>query len=123
MSQNSNRNKLVVPGAKNAIDQMKYEIANELGVNLGPDASARSNGSVGGEITKRLVEMGQKQMSASSNYNQSKQYFESAWDFGNRNPMARPDEHGAAVRDHRAHVADAAVVHGVPARRFAERVP
>lgn len=40
MSQNSNRNKLVVPGAKNAIDQMKYEIANELGVNLGPDASA-----------------------------------------------------------------------------------
>ena len=72
MSQNSNRNKLVVPGAKNAIDQMKYEIANELGVNLGPDASARRNGSVGGEITKRLVEMGQKQMSASSNYNQSK---------------------------------------------------
>ena len=51
MSQYSNRNKLVVPGAKNAIDQMKYEIANELGVNLGPDASARSNGSVGGEIT------------------------------------------------------------------------
>ena len=71
MSQYSNRNKLVVPGAKNAINQMKYEIANELGVNLGPDASAR-NGSVGGEITKRLVEMGQKQMSASSNYNQSK---------------------------------------------------
>lgn len=35
MSQYSNRNKLVVPGAKNAINQMKYEIANELGVNLG----------------------------------------------------------------------------------------
>ena len=28
-SNNSNRNKLVVPGAQNAIDQMKYEIANE----------------------------------------------------------------------------------------------
>ena len=54
------------------MNQLIYEIANELGVNLGPDASARSNGSVGGEITKRLVEMGQKQMSASSNYNQSK---------------------------------------------------
>ena len=66
MSQYSNRNKLVVPGAKNAIDQMKYEIANELGVSLGPDASARSNGSVGGEITKRLVKMGQEQMSRSS---------------------------------------------------------
>ena len=53
MSQsNSSRNKLVVPGAKNAIDQMKYEIANEFGVNLGPDTTARDNGSVGGEITK-----------------------------------------------------------------------
>ena len=66
MSQYSNRNKLVVPGAKNAIDQMKYEIANELGVNLGPDTTARANGSVGGEITKRLVKMGQEQMSRSS---------------------------------------------------------
>ena len=73
MSQsNSSRNKLVVPGAKNAIDQMKYEIANEFGVNLGPDSTARDNGSVGGEITKRLVEMGQSQMSSSNNYNQSK---------------------------------------------------
>ena len=54
MSQNnSSRNKLVVPGAKNAIDQMKYEIANEFGVNLGPDTTARATGSVGGEITKR----------------------------------------------------------------------
>ena len=72
MSQNSSRNKLVVPGAQNAIDQMKYEIANEFGVNLGPDTTARENGSVGGEITKRLVEMGQKQMSSSTRYNQSK---------------------------------------------------
>ena len=71
MSQNnSSRNKLVVPGAQNAIDQMKYEIANEFGVNLGPDATSRANGSVGGEITKRLVAMGQSQMS-SSDYNQS----------------------------------------------------
>ena len=49
------RNKLVVPGAQNAIDQMKAEIAKEFGVNLGPDTSSRQNGSVGGEITKRLV--------------------------------------------------------------------
>ena len=42
------------------------------GVNLGPDTTARANGSVGGEITKRLVEMGQSQMSSSNNYNQSK---------------------------------------------------
>ena len=58
----SRRNKLVVPGAQNAIDQMKYEIAREFGVNLGPDTSSRQNGSVGGEITKRLVAMAQQQL-------------------------------------------------------------
>lgn len=55
---NKKSNKLVVPGAKQAIESMKYEIAREFGVTLGPDASARANGSVGGEITKRLVERG-----------------------------------------------------------------
>lgn len=60
-----NSNRLVVPGAKQAIEQMKYEIANEFGVNLGADATARANGSVGGEITKRLVKMGQSQLGGS----------------------------------------------------------
>lgn len=59
MNQSSNKNsKLVVPGAKQAIDSMKYEIAREFGVTLGPDTTSRQNGSVGGEITKRLVERG-----------------------------------------------------------------
>ena len=58
----ASRNKLVVPGAQNAIDQMKYEIAREFGVNLGPDTSSRQNGSVGGEITKRLVKQAQQQL-------------------------------------------------------------
>ncbi len=55
-------NKLVVPGARQAIDQMKFEIAREFGVTLGPDTSSRLNGSVGGEITKRLVHLGQEQI-------------------------------------------------------------
>ncbi len=59
---NSNSNQLVVPGAQQAIDQMKTEIAQEFGVQLGPDSTSRSNGSVGGEITKRLVQMAQQQM-------------------------------------------------------------
>ena len=63
----SNRNKLVTPGSKEAIDRMKYEIANEFGVQLRADATARANGSVGGEITRRLVQMGQSQISG--NYN------------------------------------------------------
>ena len=53
MANNQSKNKLVVPGAQAAIDNMKAEIANELGVQLGADATARQNGSVGGEITKR----------------------------------------------------------------------
>jgi hypothetical protein len=57
------RNKLVVPGAEQALNQMKAEIAAEMGIELGPDTSSRLNGSVGGEITKRLVAMAQRQLS------------------------------------------------------------
>lgn len=58
----ANRNQLVVSGSAAAIEQMKYEIASEFGVQLGPDATARANGSVGGEITKRLVQMAEQQL-------------------------------------------------------------
>ena len=57
--------KMRVPGAKQAIENMKYEIASEFGVNLGPDATSRANGSVGGEITKRLVQNGLNNLSGS----------------------------------------------------------
>ena len=62
-----NSNRLVAPSSKQAIEQMKYEIANEFGVNLGADATSRANGSVGGEITKRLVKMGESQLGGSYN--------------------------------------------------------
>ncbi|KMJ58235.1 alpha/beta-type small acid-soluble spore protein [Sutcliffiella horikoshii] len=55
-------NKLLVPGIEQALDQIKYEIAQEFGVSLGSDTAARSNGSVGGEITKRLVAQAQSQL-------------------------------------------------------------
>ena len=56
------RNELLVRGAEQALDQMKYEIAQEFGVQLGADTTARANGSVGGEITKRLVAMAEQQL-------------------------------------------------------------
>ena len=62
---NKNSLKMRVPGAKQAIENMKYEIASEFGVNLGPDATSRANGSVGGEITKRLVQSGLNNLSGS----------------------------------------------------------
>ena len=56
-SQSSNNSR----GSK-ALDPMKYETANDFGVELGADATARANGSVGGEITKRLVKQAQQQL-------------------------------------------------------------
>lgn len=61
-NQERNTNNLVVPGAEQALDQLKYEIAQEFGVQLGPDTTSRANGSVGGEITKRLVALAEQQL-------------------------------------------------------------
>ena len=58
--------KVRVPGAKNSVERMKYEIANEFGVNLGANASSRDNGIVGGEMTKRLIENGMKQSNSTN---------------------------------------------------------
>ena len=66
MSNNNNRQ--VVPEAKAALNQMKLEIAGELGMsnyeNIDKgNLTARQNGYVGGYMTKKLVEMAEKQMS------------------------------------------------------------
>ncbi|HWO77379.1 MAG TPA: alpha/beta-type small acid-soluble spore protein [Bacillus sp. (in: firmicutes)] len=62
MARNNNNNQLLVPGVQQALDQMKIEIAQEFGVQLGADTTSRANGSVGGEITKRLVSMAESQL-------------------------------------------------------------
>ena len=61
-------NKLIVPGSKQAIENLKYEVARELGIQLGADTSSRLNGSVGGEMTKRLVNLGKQYYSNVNNY-------------------------------------------------------
>ncbi|MFR8972926.1 small, acid-soluble spore protein, alpha/beta type [Romboutsia timonensis] len=70
---NNNNNQKVVPQAKQALNQMKLEIANELGManyqqmdkgNL----TARENGYVGGYMTKKLVEMAEQQMAGKQQY-------------------------------------------------------
>lgn len=58
----NNNNQLLVNGAEQALQQMKYEIAQEFGVTLGALTTSRANGSVGGEITKRLVQMAEQQL-------------------------------------------------------------
>ena len=54
------KSKLVVPGSREAIENLKYEIASELGIQLGADTSSRLNGTVGGEMTRRLVNLGKQ---------------------------------------------------------------
>ncbi len=54
-------NKLLVPGVEQSLNAFKEEIAQEFGVKLGSDTTARANGSVGGEITKRLIAQAQSQ--------------------------------------------------------------
>ena len=63
----NNTNRVVVPEAKGALNQMKYEIANELGINLkkgyNGDLPSRQAGYIGGYMTKRLVEQAERAMS------------------------------------------------------------
>ncbi|HOV69159.1 MAG TPA: alpha/beta-type small acid-soluble spore protein [Clostridia bacterium] len=53
-------NRSVVPEAKQALDNMKYEVANSLNVNYSKgykgDLTARQNGSVGGYMVKKMIE-------------------------------------------------------------------
>lgn len=56
------KNRLLVPEAAEALEQLKFDIAREFGVELGPDTAARANGSVGGEMVRRLVALAQNQI-------------------------------------------------------------
>ncbi|MCP8970469.1 alpha/beta-type small acid-soluble spore protein [Ectobacillus ponti] len=58
-------NNLLIAGAKSALDQMKMETAQEFGIQLGAETTSCANGSVGGEIIKRLAAMAEQQLGGS----------------------------------------------------------
>ena len=69
MSSSNNTGKTArpeVPQAKDALNNMKYEIAREIGVNLKPgyngDLTSREAGYVGGYMVKRLIKLAEQQM-------------------------------------------------------------
>ena len=66
-SGNQNSSRANVPEARAALDNMKFEIARELGINFKPgyngDLTSRENGYVGGYMVKRMIEQQEKQMS------------------------------------------------------------
>ena len=60
-------NKAAVPETKGALDRFKYEVASEIGVPLtdgyNGDLTSRQNGSVGGEMVRKMIEAQERQMS------------------------------------------------------------
>lgn len=71
----SNRsNSLLVQQAKSALEQMKYEVAQELGIQIPQDGyygnmATRDTGAIGGHITRRLIQIAEQQLSGSNNGN------------------------------------------------------
>ncbi|NLM69284.1 MAG: alpha/beta-type small acid-soluble spore protein [Firmicutes bacterium] len=57
----STSNKKVIPGALQALDQFKYEVASELGINpeyksgYWGNISSRECGAVGGHMVRRMI--------------------------------------------------------------------
>ncbi len=64
-------NKKAVPEARAALEQYKYEVANEIGVPLkqgyNGDLTSAQNGSVGGYMVKKMIESQKREMSQTNN--------------------------------------------------------
>ena len=69
-SNSSSSNRAMVPEAKQALNNMKFEIANELGINLkqgyNGDLPSRQAGYIGGYMVKRLIENAERSMAGST---------------------------------------------------------
>ena len=70
---NNSSSRINVPGARQALNNMKQEIANELGVNLkqgyNGDLTSREAGSIGGGMVKKMIEQQERPMSGQNQNN------------------------------------------------------
>ncbi len=67
MANNRSSNQLVTPQARAALDQLKYEVAQELGIQFSRDGYhgdmlTKDTGRIGGNITRRLVQITEQQL-------------------------------------------------------------
>ncbi|MDD2376117.1 MAG: alpha/beta-type small acid-soluble spore protein [Clostridia bacterium] len=62
----SSNNQIANPQAREALNKFKYEVANEVGVNLkqgyNGDLTSAQAGKIGGQMTKKLVAQAESQM-------------------------------------------------------------
>jgi len=68
---NINNNEILVQQARNALEQLKFETATELGIpNYGQqykgDLPSRVNGSVGGYMVKKMIALAESQLNGGS---------------------------------------------------------
>ena len=65
-AQKSGRNRIAVPGAEQALQNFKYEVANELGINYNNvdpgELTSRQNGYVGGYMVRKMIEAYESQL-------------------------------------------------------------
>ena len=63
---NNNTNKKLVPEAMDSLEKFKYEVANEVGVNLkngyNGNISARDAGKIGGNMVKKMIQQAENSM-------------------------------------------------------------
>ena len=62
----TNSNRKLVPEAMDSLEKFKYEVANEVGVNLkngyNGNISARDAGKIGGNMVRKLIEKAENEM-------------------------------------------------------------
>ncbi len=67
MASNSSNNKINVPEAKQAMSNMKHEVASELGITLNNgyngDITSKNAGYIGGNMVRKMIEAQERQMS------------------------------------------------------------
>ena len=77
MASGKSSNRAEVPEAREALDQFKYEVAQELNIPLkrgyNGDLTSAQNGYVGGYMVKKMIEAQERSMSAGQS-GQSGQY-------------------------------------------------
>lgn len=64
-------NRILVREARQALDNFKYEIAGELGINYNGDLGAltsRQNGYVGGNMVKKMVQQAESQLASKTTF-------------------------------------------------------
>ncbi|MCI3921547.1 alpha/beta-type small acid-soluble spore protein [Paenibacillus sp. TRM 82003] len=68
-----NTNDLVVPGANAALEQMKFEVAQEIGVQIPQDGyyghmATRDTGAIGGHMVRRMVQIAEETLSRGNRF-------------------------------------------------------